>query len=158
MIAAGLAAAGAAAGDTTLTLTSGASLTAGYRYLVINLLLGATDIAVASLKVDGGAAGNDLPILVLTARDRRPWVRGRIAGDALDAATLLAGAPRASPFGFVTALASVAALGLVTQPAHRLTEIHDRKLARLLAAAATDQRAVSLRTAHLGAPATGPRR
>jgi hypothetical protein len=49
---------------------------------------------------------------LLTERDRRPWVRGRIAGDALDAATLLAGAPRASPFGFVTALASVAGVAV----------------------------------------------
>ena len=49
---------------------------------------------------------------ILAAADRRPWIMGRLAGDALDAATLLAGAPRASAFGFATALASVATVTL----------------------------------------------
>lgn len=49
---------------------------------------------------------------ILTARDRRPWIMGRVAGDALDVATLLAGARRASPLGLATAVASVAATTL----------------------------------------------
>ncbi|WP_270935018.1 cyclase dehydrase [Falsiroseomonas oryzae] len=49
---------------------------------------------------------------ILVSRDRRPWIMGRVAGDALDAVTLLAGAPRASAFGLATALASVASVTL----------------------------------------------
>jgi len=49
---------------------------------------------------------------ILTATDRRPWIAARAAGDALDVATLLAGAPRASVFGFVTAIASVASVAV----------------------------------------------
>ncbi|WP_237215358.1 cyclase dehydrase [Falsiroseomonas oryziterrae] len=49
---------------------------------------------------------------ILGATDRRPWIRGRVAGDALDLVTLLAGAPRASVAGFVTALGSVATVTL----------------------------------------------
>lgn len=47
---------------------------------------------------------------ILAARDRRPWIMGRLAGDALDAATLLGAARRAHPAGLATALASVAAV------------------------------------------------
>ncbi|MGG5821256.1 hypothetical protein [Falsiroseomonas sp. HW251] len=49
---------------------------------------------------------------ILTARDRRPWIMGRVAGDALDAVTLLAAAPRGSAFGTATALASVAGVAI----------------------------------------------
>lgn len=44
---------------------------------------------------------------ILTARDRRPWILARIAGDALDAATLVAAGGRGHAGGVVAALASV---------------------------------------------------
>jgi len=49
---------------------------------------------------------------ILASTNRRPWIMGRVAGDALDAVTLLAGAPRASVAGFATALGSVATVTL----------------------------------------------
>jgi hypothetical protein len=65
---------------------------------------------------------------ILTARDRRPWIMARVAGDALDAATLLAGGGRGHAGGIVTALASVmgvAVFDLVCAEALR-TEEGDR--------------------------------
>ncbi len=45
---------------------------------------------------------------ILVSADRRPWIAGRIAGDALDVATLLANARRNSnPGGLLTGLISV---------------------------------------------------
>ncbi len=45
---------------------------------------------------------------ILASADRRPWIMGRIAGDALDVATLLANARHnTSPGGLVTGLISV---------------------------------------------------
>ena len=44
----------------------------------------------------------------LTARDRRPWIMGRVAGDALDVATLLAALPgNRRPGGVLLGLAAV---------------------------------------------------
>jgi hypothetical protein len=74
---------------------------------------------------------------ILAARDRRPWIMGRLAGDALDAATLLGAARRAHPAGLAAALASVAAvtvLDLVAAEALR-TEEADRATHRRAARA-----------------------
>jgi hypothetical protein len=50
---------------------------------------------------------------ILTARDRRPWIMARVAGDALDAATLLASLPgNRRSGGVITALASVGTVAL----------------------------------------------
>ncbi len=47
---------------------------------------------------------------ILTARDRRPWIIGRVAGDAVDAALLAGHAPHARPGSLALAMASVAAV------------------------------------------------
>jgi hypothetical protein len=66
---------------------------------------------------------------VLTARDRRPWIIGRLAGDALDVATLVANGRRnRHPAGLAMGLAAVlgvTALDLVCAEALR-TEEGDR--------------------------------
>jgi hypothetical protein len=66
---------------------------------------------------------------LLTARDRRPWMMGRLAGDALDVATLLANARHnRHPFGVALGLAAVlgvTVLDLVCTEALR-TEEGDR--------------------------------
>ena len=63
---------------------------------------------------------------ILAATDRRPWIVGRVAGDALDVATLVANARRnRHPFGLafgLAALLGVTALDLLCAEALRSEE------------------------------------
>ncbi|MGG5809386.1 hypothetical protein [Falsiroseomonas sp. CW058] len=64
---------------------------------------------------------------ILTARDRRPWIMGRVGGDALDVATLLAAIPgNRRPGGVALGLAAVlgvTVLDLVCAEALRTEEV-----------------------------------
>jgi hypothetical protein len=75
---------------------------------------------------------------LLTAADRRPWMQGRIAGDALDIATLLAFARRSrNPAGLavgVAAVLGVTVLDLVCAEALRSEEVDRETRARAIRA------------------------
>jgi hypothetical protein len=80
-------------------------------------------------------------LAILSARDRAPWIRARVAGDALDIATLLANAPRNHrPGGLALAIGAVlgvTVLDLVCAEALRSEEVDAAKQARAVRAYAS---------------------
>ncbi len=69
---------------------------------------------------------------ILTATDPRPWIWGRVAGDALDLATLSTATPNGSPRQKSALLAFVAVAGVTMVDvlcAHWLTEFQARRAA-----------------------------